>query len=1601
MKKIFTFLLLLLLGLGKITQVHAQAANVQDSLALVALYDSTGGPNWYNNSGWLKGPVSSWYGISLGANGRVDSIELADNDLKGIIPSSIGNLVYLVFLDLGGIGADLKSPPFGYNANGDTYPDIKVMYELSGGPRESLSGTIPSAIGNLTRLKYLNLGGNGLNGNIPPSVGNLVNLTFLNLGVNGFSGEIPSSFGNLVNLKELYLEDNDCSGDLPSSLGNLDSLKVLVMPRNHFSGNVPSSLGNISGLYYLNMNGNELTGNIPSSFGNFSNLALLSLYNNQLTGAIPSSLGNLNNVQIIDVHSNSLSGNIPSSLGNLSNLIALEVDNNELTGSIPSTFGNLKNLSILFVNGNQLSGEISSSLGLSGLSHNTGSNSFISAYEDSLAASEGISDTQAMAATIHPSSIQIDDNKYTFNGMEDFAQTFVGGRYYGDHYSPQDTILPINNNQGSLSLSAGGTLSNNSYKWINLNTQLDTLIVGDSTFIPIIPGLYCVQATNSIASQLTLFSDTINVSSVRNIPFSKFILSTDTVQLNDTITTTNHSLGNIVAYLWSASPVNGVNFSPGGTVAQPNIAFADTGTYVISLIVGNVNGTDTSSETVEVVSTPVIASPVANFTISQNTVAVGGSISTSNTSSGNPTSYAWSAVPSAGVSFSPDSSATNPSISFSNEGSYTIYLTATNANGSNTTNESITVEAQPTYSISGTVNNPTVSDEFGDIKGNPLTCEVKIYNTGTTTVVASTTANGGQFSFSGLKNKKYDVYAAYTSNGTTYSVKDNGVLAGTSGVLLQIPVGVIEDIKSYNDTLSNLQAYLDDLGASVQVGAYDITPSSEFISGEQNITSNQDQVIEALERLCLAERLLDKYYKQAASLNNQYVTSVSSLGGFVFGMLSPDDNESESWIESLLNSAIDDLKSDVLDALKNAIEVPIDNINSPYTTYYNDAIEMVFDQLEGGITPGDVYDITFKPSIDKLLTTQNLNNIYIPNTAGQVVNSVNNAQNGNFTGNIKNTISNLASELGASEVSTSVALAYAQSYDQQPQWVQVLTQLNGYAEDIPGVKKYADILGAGLSAIHIGFIVASIYQSVNREGQLVNEANQNIPNSFLRKRPVQWNLFNARIQASQLASLDSLVQNFEGQYEITLANINQNDTSNLYQNLTNLVQLNGQIGDSVLNIINGIKAAIPNSGIAYNTYLNDLQNALFGSPFVRFAQLTSLVEYARTFNDTLRDSITYHFPDMRYSDSAMLAELGTMAGTLSNVSTPAYISVSKSGIPLNMPRNTDSTVTVRFKNYGSTAASGVYAKIQIDTPFTGSIDSVYIGNLDVEQQDSLTFTLHAPIADTFSHYTIRFFAASAITNPLGGTIFSRTPTLYNLSSSNFKVSASAASCVGSSDGAINVIADSSLHYTATLSDNTIDSTYSFTDTLAINNLAAGTYELCLSVNGEPGYQQRYTLTIAQPKPLSAYAVVNPSQHIITLNMDGGRIYYIQLGHQFYTTSNNEITLPLTSNEHLLMISTDKACQGIVRKQINIPGEVMSYPNPFNDYLNIDFGKDNVANAIIKITELSTGRVVYDEHVENQSGTMQLNTSDFNAGIYALDIYFNHVKYAFKIVKVEK
>ena len=346
---------------------------------LVAVYNSTGGPNWKNNTNWLSDePISEWYGVRVNSQGNVTQLLLADNNLTGQMPSELGSLSSLQALGLGGnqltgeipteLGSlsNLQSLSLWGNQLTGEIPgwlgSLSNLRSLILG-RNQLTGEIPTELGSLSNLRSLSLWGNQLTGEIPGWLGSLSNLQSLDLAGNELTGEIPTELGSLSNLQSLSLGRNQLTGEIPGWLGSLSNLQSLSLAGNELTGEIPTELGSLSNLQSLSLGGNQLTGEIPGWLGSLSSLQRLSLWGNELTGEIPKELENLSDLQSLSLFYNQLTGEIPGWLGSLSNLQRLDLAGNELTGEIPTELGSLSNLRSLSLWGNQLTGEIPPELG--------------------------------------------------------------------------------------------------------------------------------------------------------------------------------------------------------------------------------------------------------------------------------------------------------------------------------------------------------------------------------------------------------------------------------------------------------------------------------------------------------------------------------------------------------------------------------------------------------------------------------------------------------------------------------------------------------------------------------------------------------------------------------------------------------------------------------------------------------------------------------------------------------------------------------------------------------------------------------------------------------------------------------------------------------------------------------------------------------------------------------------------------------------------------------------------------------------------------------------------------------------------------------------
>ena len=272
----------------------------------------------------------------------------------------------------------------------------------------------------------------------------------------GHAGHIPSSFGNLTALERIEFLDYRQDATLPESFKNLVNLTSVYFHAVFYMVPFPVALTKVPNLKSIDMEDNAFIDSLPPSIGNMAQLNSLNLGNCFMNRSkIPPELGQLKNLSNLLLYNNHFYGAIPNSLTNIDSLSVLDLSYNDLSGYIPVRLMNLKNLDYLSLN----------------------------------------------------------DNQFTFNEIEPFVKAIneSSNKIEYLNLSPQ-AIIPITFYPASkkLAVSPGGTLSNNTFKWYKVGGGLAATITGDSTYTPNINGKYYVDVTNSIATGVTLSSDTID-----------------------------------------------------------------------------------------------------------------------------------------------------------------------------------------------------------------------------------------------------------------------------------------------------------------------------------------------------------------------------------------------------------------------------------------------------------------------------------------------------------------------------------------------------------------------------------------------------------------------------------------------------------------------------------------------------------------------------------------------------------------------------------------------------------------------------------------------------------------------------------------------------------------------------------------------------------------------------------------------------------------------------------------------------------------------------------------------------------------------------------
>ena len=286
-------------------------------------------------------------------------LDLSDNHFNySEIPSAVGQLSWLRSLDL------FYSHFSGQIPSGVLPLSKLVFLDLSANPMLRLQKPgLRDLVQNLTHLKTLQLSQVNISSPIPHALAaNLFSLTSLFLGECGLHGEFPRNIFQLPSLQYLSVWYNlDLIGYL-LEFEEASPLKMLDLGGTSFSGQLPTSIGRLGSLTDLDISSCNFTGKIPPSLANLTALNSLSLSENNFSAGTLSWLSQQTKLTTLLLDQINLKGEIPASLVNMSQLTILSLEENQLGGQIPSWLMNLTRLTVLQLAKNEFEGSIPSSL---------------------------------------------------------------------------------------------------------------------------------------------------------------------------------------------------------------------------------------------------------------------------------------------------------------------------------------------------------------------------------------------------------------------------------------------------------------------------------------------------------------------------------------------------------------------------------------------------------------------------------------------------------------------------------------------------------------------------------------------------------------------------------------------------------------------------------------------------------------------------------------------------------------------------------------------------------------------------------------------------------------------------------------------------------------------------------------------------------------------------------------------------------------------------------------------------------------------------------------------------------------------------------------
>ncbi len=237
---------------------------------------------------------------------------------------------------------------------------------------------------------------------------------------------------------------------------------------------------------------------------------------------------------------------------------------------------------------------------------------------------------------------------------------------------------------------------------------------------------------------------------------------------------------------------------------------------------------------------------------------------------------------------------------------------------------------------------------------------------------------------------------------------------------------------------------------------------------------------------------------------------------------------------------------------------------------------------------------------------------------------------------------------------------------------------------------------------------------------------------------------------------------------------------------------------------------------------------------------------------------------------------------------------------------------------------------------------------------------------------------------------------FNLAETNY-VFTNVPSCEANKGG-IKIDATQDYRYQATLSGSAFGISKDFIGAVLFEDLDAGVYSVCITVDGEPDYVGCFDITVEPSEAFSVETVVDYARLEVTLTLSGSETYEVTLNDETQTVSSDEVTLNLTETVNNLQVSSGRDCDTIYEEIFAVNPKVAIYPNPVEgDELTINLEGGVETELVVSLFAMRGTRVssALYEVVDNQ---VKIQVSGLAKGIYILNVSTFNKTTSYKIIR---